>query len=322
MPDAHHLAILGQGSKTWNQWRSENPQLAPNLSHSDLKGRELREFNLSGADLHESEMTWAHVVDCNCEGADFSNAVLISTNFTGSELRGTNFRGARLWFTVFGDTNLLDAIGLDSCIHMGPSILDMRTVMRSGSLPARFLWGCGFPDALVQYLPSILSEPVQFYSCFISYSTRDQTFADRLYADLYNQGVRCWFAPHDMQGGKKIHQQIDQAIRVHDRLLLILSEDSMKSSWVESEIARARQRELKERKRVLFPISLVPFSYLRDWTLFDADAGKDSAREIREYFIPDFSNWNDHDSYQKPFARLVRDLRAEENSEPTAKLDS
>ena len=31
---------------------------------------------------------------------------------------------------------------------------------------------------------------------------------------------------------------------------------------------------------------------------FDADPGIDSAREIREYFIPDFSNWKDHDSYE------------------------
>ena len=41
------------------------------------------------------------------------------------------------------------------------------------------------------------------------------------------------------------------------------------------------------------------------------DAGKDSAREIREYFIPDFSNWKDHDAYQAAFQRLVRDLKAE-----------
>jgi hypothetical protein len=38
--------------------------------------------------------------------------------------------------------------------------------------------------------------------------------------------------------------------------------------------------------------------------------GKDSAREIREYFIPDFSNWKDHDSYQEAFQRLLSDLRA------------
>jgi len=33
---------------------------------------------------------------------------------------------------------------------------------------------------------------------FISYSSKDQAFAERLHADLQNKGVRCWFAPHDL----------------------------------------------------------------------------------------------------------------------------
>jgi hypothetical protein len=51
--------------------------------------------------------------------------------------------------------------------------------------------------------------------------------------------VRCWFAPHDITGGRKIHEQIDEAIRLHGKLLLILSLDSMKSNWVKTEIANA-----------------------------------------------------------------------------------
>jgi hypothetical protein len=34
--------------------------------------------------------------------------------------------------------------------------------------------------------------------------------------------------------------------------------------------------------------------------------------EVREYFIPDFSNWEVHSSYQPAFDRLLRDLEAEE----------
>jgi hypothetical protein len=107
------------------------------------------------------------------------------------------------------------------------------------------------------------------------------------------RGVRCWFAPHDIKGGKKIHEQIDEAIRIYDRLLLILSEASMESEWVKTEIANARQKEVNQKRQVLFPISLVPYASVRQWKCFDADTGKDSAREIREYFIPDFSNWRD-----------------------------
>jgi hypothetical protein len=62
---------------------------------------------------------------------------------------------------------------------------------------------------------------------------------------------------------------------------------------------------------VPFPIALVEFSKIKEWKCFDADTGKDLAREIREYFIPDFSNWKNHDSYQNAFDRLLQDLKPE-----------
>jgi hypothetical protein len=34
-----------------------------------------------------------------------------------------------------------------------------------------------------------------------------------------------------------------------------------------------------------------------------------SAREIREYFIPDFTNWKAHDAFEAAFARLLNELR-------------
>lgn len=93
----------------------------------------------------------------------------------------------------------------------------------------------------------------------------------------------------------------------------------MSSEWVKTEVAHARQKELTEKRQVLFPIALAPFEKIRQWKCFDADAGKDSAREIREYFIPDFSSWKDHGSYHVAFQRLVRDLKAEEKV--TARAD-
>jgi hypothetical protein len=64
----------------------------------------------------------------------------------------------------------------------------------------------------------------------------------------------------------------------------------MASEWVKTEIAKARQREVREHRQVLFPVRRVSFEAIRDWDCCDADTGQDSAREIREYFIPDFSN--------------------------------
>lgn len=204
-----------------------------------------------------------------------------------------------------------DVEGLESVNHIGPSSVGVDTVYRSKEkIPEVFLRGAGVPEEFITYMKSLVANPIEVYSCFISYSTKDQEFAERLHTDLQNKNVRCWFAPHDVQGGRKLHEQIDEAIRVHEKVLLILSEHSMNSEWVKTEIAKARKREMRERKPVLFPVRLVPFEAIRDWECFDADTGKDSAREIREYFIPDFSEWKEHDKYKKAFERLLGDLKA------------
>jgi len=110
-----------------------------------------------------------------------------------------------------------------------PRVIDFQTLAKSGHLPVGFLRGCGLPDALIEYLPSFLNKPIQFYSCFISYSTKGQGFSDRLSADLQNMGVRCWLAPEDLKIGDRLRRRIDEAIRLHDKLLLILSEHSVRS---------------------------------------------------------------------------------------------
>ena len=50
---------------------------------------------------------------------------------------------------------------------------------------------------------------------------------------------------------------------------------------------------------------LVDMETLRDWECFDADSGKDLAVELREYFIPDFSHWKEHDLFQGPSLVIV-----------------
>jgi hypothetical protein len=124
----------------------------------------------------------------------------------------------------------------------------------SGPLPVAFLQGVGLPDRVIEHLPSLLNQAIQHYSCFISYSSMDDAFAQRLHADLQNKGVRCWFAPHDMPIGEKIIDTVDEAIRLRDKVLLILSEGAIASDWVEDEVTIAFEEERKRNQIVLFPV--------------------------------------------------------------------
>ena len=104
-------------------------------------------------------------------------------------------------------------------------------------------------------------------------------------------------------------EQIDRAIQENDRLLLVLSQNSMQSEWVKTEIRKAHKIEINEQRPKLFPIGLVSFDCIREWEFFDSDTGKDLAVEIREYHIRDFSNWKDHNAFETAFVELLRDLR-------------
>jgi hypothetical protein len=316
MANLEHIERLKGGNEDWNRWRRDN-NVKPDFTDSQLGGTDLDGFNLIFADFEGSNLGYATFRFAELAGANLSGTDLTGTNFAGANLSGTDFTSAFVEDTIFANVDLSDCEGLEDILHVGPSSIDVETIYRSkGKMPDIFLRGCGLPDDFIAYAKSLSTNPVEYYSCFISYSTKDQAFAERLHADLQNKGVRCWFAPHDVQGGKKLHEQIDEAIRLHDKLLLILSPDSMASEWVKTEIAKARKREVRDKRRVLFPIRLVQYETLRDWECFDADTGKDSAREIREYFIPDFSNWKNHDSYQEAFHSLIRDLKSSDSNKP------
>jgi hypothetical protein len=243
-------------------------------------------------------------------GGDLQDPDLSAAKLTRTIVDGTSLAKARVGETIFSDVDLAGARGMEDVRHAGPSSIGIDTIYKSqGKIPHAFLRGAGVPEFFIENMAGLVGTGIEFYSLFISYSTKDQEFAECLHNDLQANGVRCWFAPHKLQAGKKVDEQIDEAIRVYDKLLLILSPDSMASEWVRTEIFKARERELRESKRILFPISLCSYDALRDWRLFDADAGRDLAREIREYFIPDFSNWKDHDAYKKTFDRLLGDLQ-------------
>ena len=245
-----------------------------NLIDADLVGADLDGANLSGADLaraslHGAELTRANLSGANLSGADLSGANLSEANLVGAHLpganlseailKGTDFSEALFGSTLLADVDLSTAKGLETVDHRGPSTIGVDTIYDSqGKIPEVFLRGAGLPDEFIAYIGSLVGRPIQFYSCFISYSGKDQEFADRLYEGLQNKGVRCWFAPHDVKAGEKLHEQIDAAIRLHDKLLLILSEHSMNSEWVKTEIFNAREREVAEKKRKLFPVRSCP----------------------------------------------------------------
>jgi uncharacterized protein YjbI with pentapeptide repeats len=238
------------------------------------------------------------------QGTDFGAASLVGSSFENCDLAGCDFSDTTMNLTSFRGIDLSQTRGLESVRHTGPSFIDLDTIHRShGNIPESFLRGAGVAENFVMYLKSLGSTAFDFHSCFISFSTKDRMFADRLYADLQTKGVRCWFAPEDLRIGDEFRRRIDDSIRIHDKLLLVISKDSIQSPWVEKEVETAFERERRENRTVLFPIRL------DDAVMDTNEAWAADIRRTRH--IADFTRWDRHREYIKAIERLLRDLKAQ-----------
>jgi hypothetical protein len=205
------------------------------LSQANLREANLSRADLSGADLSGAMLGQARLRDATLVGANLSRADLPLTDLSGAKLSGADLTNALLLETNFGAANLQDAKGLAECGFRGPCTLDHRTIQQSGRLPLPFLRGCGLPDLLIDYLPSLLNEAIQFFSCFISYSHEDKPFAKLLFDTLQGSGIRCWLDEKQMLPGDDIYEQVDRGIRIWDKVMLCCSKHSLSSWWVDSE---------------------------------------------------------------------------------------
>ncbi len=283
---------------------------------AQLKFANLIDTNLNGADLSSADLGGADLA-----GADLRGARLFRANLVDANLVGANLAGAGLFETVVAVLDLCQIEGLAVVAHRGPSRIATSTLERTAATLARdasrqgeieaFLRGAGVSESYLDTFRLSIGHPIEFYSCFISYSHADKNFARRIYAELQSRGIRCWLDEKDLRPGDVMIDAITDAIRLRDKVLVCCSLASLSSGWVDQELAAAIEIERRERKKTIIPLDL-------DGYMFDGwEGGK--APLLRERVTADFTGW-EHDSakFEQEFERVVDALRTDERTQDRA----
>jgi len=282
-----------------------------NFSQANLNGANLSKAHLVGANFFLASLVGANLEKADLQAADFRHADLSNSNLsftylggailTDANLHSAHVMGAEFNATTLGDNDLTAVKGLEAIKHGAASIIGIQTLYRSrGDIPAAFLRGCGIPEEFISYIPSLFGQARDYYSCFISYSSKDEPVVSKIYNDLQKAGVRCWFAPQDLKAGEDFNSTIRDAIDASDKLLLVLSSNSVHSKWVELEVRKAIEKENLSNKSILFPVRL-------------DDAVMETKSEwlrhlVESKHIGDFRQWQSADAYQRAVSQLIRDL--------------
>lgn len=292
-----------------------------NLTNARLQGVSLFAADLKGCDLSKADLSATNLTLANISNANLNGAMLSWARLHRTELAGAELEDATFGMTTVSDCDLSSVHGLDKVIHATYSSIGTDTLARTlqasgGTFSAEqrtFLEIAGVPRTLLDYLPDLLeTEPIQFFSCFISYWDGDREFAKRLYDDLRKRSVRCWKYDVDAIIGREVWANISRAISLHEKTIVICSQSSLQRPGVIREIERALQKEdlLKLEKAakgnvemdtdVLVPVRLDEY-ILNGWE-------HPRKADVIAKHIGDFRDWEDNAKYQQEFQRLLKAL--------------
>ena len=288
-----------------------------NLADADLRGADLSGAGLAGATLAGADLEDADLGGANLSGVNLSHANLSGANLSGANLgkailnrtrlAGTVLEGASFFRTVIGDCDLSAAVGLDSVIHEGPSVVGADTLQRSaGRVSRKFLRLAGVPEATIAGTAAPDGGTGTHFTCFITCAIQDEVFARKLHDDLQARGVRCWYFPADTRGGLWIMDDVDRGIRYYDRLLAVCSTESLAAERFREEIAHGIRKQAETGRWVLFPVVI-----------------SDSATERGNRYVRsmgllrhvsfDFRRWRESRAYSRALDKLVKALSVDRN---------
>ena len=124
------------------------------------------------------------------------------------------------------------------------------------------------PSDFKDLLRTMLAEGIESFCAplrpnrvFLSHSSLDKGFVERLRHDLLREGIDDWYDKVHLVPGDSLVRTIMQGVQDSAFVVLVLSPDSVSSDWVRTEIELALDLEERWGQKILIPVKCRDF----DW---------------------------------------------------------
>lgn len=125
---------------------------------------------------------------------------------------------------------------------------------------------------------------------FLSHSSKDKKFVEKLKEDLENKGIDTWYDNKDLDIGDIVSDAIAEGIQQSWFFLIVISPNSVNSKWVKYELDEAYDQHINSGKKVL-PIVIGDLKH------------EDIPQRLKKHLYADF-----REDYGSAFEKVYRSI--------------
>ncbi len=289
-------------------------------------GELLQYVTFSDCMLSSLSFTNVQIFNGKFESGNFSYMFKSTLLFTSCELSSITFIDLDLTATIFARCNLGLAF-INSNLAKNSFIdnqdtshcnIDLATIKNSIDLPTEVLKNIfRITTPLVKEIINNITKPINEMTVFISYSFKDEKFAEELNSRLLAENITTFFWKRNADGGAKMMEIMDEKIREYDFFIFIASSNSLKSKACHFELSKARIKYSKTWENILFPVHIDNFLFeVEEYNIPISERKEfwENIIELREFHSLNFSdigvNLNNinKDSFEKLFSGLNKNF--------------
>lgn len=89
---------------------------------------------------------------------------------------------------------------------------------------------------------------------FLSHTSIDKPFVEKLAADLNRLGVQVWYDKYEIKVGESIFWRVEEGLRSSELFGIVLSPEALESEWVKSELSSAWAKKMGTKKNSILPL--------------------------------------------------------------------